>query len=390
MFVEVEPPGIVGPENVPGLSRYEYRLLFPKGFAATNVKWSIDGNPPDALLVGATHLFNQTVEFKNLRPATITLSAVYTLTAVPGGTQSTVTNTQVVSINQVQLFNRASSTPAVGEDALPFSGDISFLVSDSPEKRWVTSNDPGSDSQKFVYKGSYRLGEDFVLIRTSDNPAINAWNVSVGVTLSSPPTSPHSLGSIEVGWIQINTIGAATAKYTPNVGTPTLTRTGKLPNAAVNGLDWLFQPPLPAPDNLWPWYKTTSMAKPTGSVDWTAIVPLSDRPVFALPRRWNPLGGGLNATALIDKGTFTEHFTPKFSVRTTDRKNFADLSYFVHLQTTFTVKGVFPTPSQSLVGSATWQVSPSPTKIPDLNITPAVILFSSGEGRFHMFIPNNP
>lgn len=377
-FVEVRQPGLIGPADVPGLTRYNYFILTPVGTTPTDIVWSVVGNPAEAFVRGATNMQTAEVEFKNTNPAVVTVKVDYKVNGVPDSKQLDV------AIVRVQIFNPASTTP--GTAASGPIGANSCLVADSPEKMWVTKHDPGSDWNQFKYKGTYKPHEPRVGVATGVGGS--AWTASAGMTLTAPADRASAIGTLQVGFIQTVNSTDVKAVYT----LANLKRTGKRP--AVMGLDWLSSLDGPQPGNEWPWYPGSSKhpVTPVGTLGWWDTISMSDSPVYALPAQWNPTDmADPNRNQPISSGTYTDNFSVRMVVRTKDDRNAADTGYFQYSSATFVVRVVYPpkVPAESVVTKpAIWQITGGPLRLSINDVTPALILFTSNDRAYHMWIPS--
>jgi hypothetical protein len=262
-------------------------------------------------------------------------------------------------------------------------------VKDDPPKEFVTENVPGSDWQKFIYKGTYGPLEDFVLLRSGGTLTGPAFSITANLKLTAPASIPSALNSIEVGYVQFVTLSplnSATASYQ---GT-TLTRVGV--HRAASGLDWMPAAG-PIPINRFPWYvgepPVTQNPTSDGTVTtWTGTISTNDTPTAGFPKFFN----GIAQTGLINKDGMVETYSVYVGVRTKDDRNVADLNYFTAADGKVKITWRYPIDNPNApvaVLSVPFTAAPAPTPLPNLHITPASVLWTSTPGRGFLLWKNS-
>lgn len=367
---------IVGPENVPGLSEYTYRL----DQSASNITWSVDKS--QAHIVGPTNQQTVTIKYDNTDAVIVRVSATATIA------NSLTTTTLDVAVVKVEVTDPVFETP--GKPVFANLTNNSCLVADDPEKTWVTVHDPGSDWAAFKYAGTYQAHEPLVGVSTANEQDV-AWSTSTYVTLTAPPARREAIEHIEVGYIQQTLEASHDAKYGV-IGTDQYKRTGKVP--ASMGLDWLDSPTEPGPGITWPWYADswkTPQVPASGNM-WGDTIAMNDTPTHAFPKEWNPNNpGDPHATDEIYRGIIVRNFILQIATRTKDTAEHAEKHYFQQTWAVFILSVDYP---PNLTASAVtkptgWTTTNTVTEIP-VHITPAVILHSTSDHGYEMWIPSGP
>lgn len=347
---------IIGPADVPGLSKYKYKIDLPAGKVATGIVWSAD--KPTASFDGSTSNVEATVNFDNTKPDWIKLKATFTVDGKSECAQ------KQVALVKVDVGAATFSNP--GKVSGSNAGSKIFLVNPPAPPaaaNWVITNDPGSDWAKFTYNGTLQAAEPrrFVDSQGAGGPAYHA---STPVTLTSPPEKPDALQRIQVGYIQHGS-DAGSASYAGG-----LTRTVTTPTADT--VDWLSSPGGPSPGDEWPWYDATARATGSGTDTWNQVLAMSDSPGLSIPAKFRPnIPADPNTAAAIVSAAETFSFSIQIAARTLDADLGADKHYFDEAHSTWSVNYVWPlVPAVSIVtvGPA-WTTPGGPTEV-SVNVVP--------------------
>lgn len=355
--------GILGPPDVPGLSKYKYKIDVPVGKTATNIKWTVD--KPTAGLDGATNQVEVVVTYKNTKEDWIKLKATFTLDG-----KSECAEKQIALV-KVEVGAATFTNP--GKASGTSTGTKVFLVNAPPPAAtptWVTSHDPGSDWAAFTYNGTLQAAEPRKFVGSNRGGGGPAYKAVTTVKLISPAEKPTALQKIQVGYIQGDAdSGSATYATTPAGGK----RTIKVPS--VTTVDWLSSPSGPGATDEWPWYDQGVRATGSGSGTWSTTLTIVDSPGLSLPAQHNPNNAAdPNATKPLSTASSTLAFVIRVGARTLDADLGADKHYFNEAHSTWSVNVVWPViPAVSIItiGPA-WTTPASPSEI-DVNLVPAAI-----------------
>jgi hypothetical protein len=346
---------IVGPADVPGLSKYKYKIDLPAGNTASGIVWSVD--KPDAGFEGPTGNPEVVVTFKNSSAAWIKLKATFTLDG----------NGECAE-KQIALVKVEVGTPNFTNPGKPSNRvDTDFFLVNPPPPpataTWVTTHDPGSTASAFTYNGSNQPGEPAQYF-DSDGAGGPAFKAVTVIKLTSPPEKPTALQSIQVGYIQHGAdSGSATYSTTPaghvrTVTTPTSTT-----------LDWLAG----VPTDDWPWYDTTARETGSGTGTWSTTVTMQDSPVLSIPSQYNPNNASdPNTSKRLSTAAAAFAFVIRIAARTSDTDLGAEKHYFDEAHSTWTVNYGWPAgpPGVSLVTAGTaWTTPGSPSEV-SVNVVP--------------------
>lgn len=351
---------ITGPANVPGLSKYKYRIDIPSGRTPTNIVWTSD--KPTATFEGATDKLEAIVVFQNSKPDWIKLKATFTLDDQRECAEKRVALVKV-EVGAPTFHNLG--TPS-GISAAPFV----FLVNPPAPPAvptWVITNDPGSDVSKFTYNGTSQPGEPRKRVLSNGGGGGPAYDASATVTLTSPAEKPDALQKIQVGFIQHGSdSGSATysAGLTRHVATPT--------SATV---DWLSSTSGAGGTDEWPWYDATARATGTGTGTWSQTLKMNDSPTLAIPAQYKANDpSDAHSSDALTSASETFAFVIRIAARTLDSELDADKHYFDESNSTWSVNNVWPVvPAVSIVTHGTsWVVPPNPSEV-DVNVVPTII-----------------
>jgi hypothetical protein len=370
--------GITGPVTVPGLSQYRYQLNLPAGKSATGTSWSVDKKTASVSSASEGQPAAM-VSFANLQPDWITLRADFGL---DGQSQCAVTQ---VALVKVDVGTAVFATPGVVSP--PSQNDYSFLDTPPPPPAspvWVTRNNPGSDTGKFIYTGGLQATEPGELQSSRhDDHAASAFTAQTDVTLTSPAEQPNALNQIQVGFIQhLMDSGSASYSNNPHV---TLSRVVTTPTSDT--IDWLSVPrALPAngdpwgPDvhsDQWPWYDRTAVqdgsvgppcSKAAGS--WTCTLQMQDSPGIAFPLKYNPNDtNDENRRQELKSASATAYFTIQIGARTLDGGLGADEHYFNEAYSAWSVHFLYHAPPNLSITTKgpDWKRPASPSEV-DVNV----------------------
>lgn len=350
---------IRGPGNVPGLSKYKYRIDIASGKTPTDIAWTSD--KPTATFEGATDKVEAIVVFQNSKPDWIKLKATFTLDGV-----SECAQTQVALV-KVEVGDADFKNP--GRVSGSSTGRKIFLVNPPAAPAvatWVTQNDPGSDWAKFKYNGSLQADEPrkFVNSQGAGGPAYKA---TTPIKLTSPAERATAQQRIQVGFIQHGS-DSGSASYVGG-----LNRTVTTPPDET--VDWLSSPSGKADGDEWPWYDSSARDTGSGSGTWNATLSMSDSPGLSIPARYKPNDpADPNSAAAITGAAETFEFTIRIAARTIDEDLEADKHYFDEAHSTWTVNYLWPVvPGVSIVtvGGA-WQTPGAPSEV-DVNVVPTCV-----------------
>lgn len=351
---------INGPGDVPGLTKYQYRIALG-GQPATAISWSVDKGT--AKFVGAVNTDTVTVEFANTSADWIKLRADFTVNGKRNCAE------KQIALVKVTLANPTLTTP--GKVSNTAGANLVFLVNPpgSGTPTWVTTHTPGSACAAFTYNGTNQAAETADLVRSNGGGGGDAFAASTSVTLTSPAQKPTAHQKIEIGYIQSGVdAGDATYATTPP---PRKKRVITIPT--TTSVDWLTSPCSPTANDIWPWYDASSRVTGTGSGSFTKIVTMGDSPSFGFPKQYNPNNAvDPNKSAALVSAQNSFAFKVAIAVRTLDTDLGADTHYFTEGQTTWTTNFLWPvTPGVSIVttGPASWTVPPAADEI-SVNVVP--------------------
>ena len=350
---------ITGPANVPGLSKYKYRIDIPSGRTPTNIVWTSD--KPTATFEGATDKLEAIVVFQNSKPDWIKLKATFTL-----DDQRECAETQVALV-KVKVEDADFKNP--GKPTGSSTGRKIFLVNPPAPPavaNWVTQNDPGSDWAKFTYNGSLQADEPrkFVDSQGASGPAYKA---TTKITLTSPPEKATAQQRIQVGFVQ-HGADSGSASYVGGLKRTVTTPTN-------DTVDWLSSPSGPSGGDEWPWYDSSARDTGSGSGTWSTNLSMSDSPGLSIPAEYKPNDpADPNSGAKITGAAESFEFTIRIAARTLDEGLDAHKHYFDEANSTWTVHYVWPVvPGVSIVtvGGA-WQAPGGPSEVL-VNVVPTCV-----------------
>lgn len=373
---------IVGPSNVPGLTQYTYTLKAPdSGTVATNISWTT--NSTNATVVSGATTSNAVIAFKNGVAELVTITARY---KVDGENKVA---TKDVAIVKVEIAEPGPGSYLSQQFGTGIPGNDLAFINNPPNQNpaWVTRFDPGSNCIKFVYHGTTKAAEPYVVIDSGGPPVGNFMVINALVTLTAPNARKGALQSIELGYInKLSVAGAAYYKTFPpdkqrNIVVPTL-----------DTLDWLQAvPPEDAavcPATGWPYYETPvrgqgntgTWTTPGNGIHW------ADSPRIPVPAKYNPTDNmDANKNAALTEASIGFVFTVRVGVRTIDADNGANKHYFSHTEFPLILRFQWKNNggTGSAFGAAAWTRNQNPTEI-DVNVVPSVINHSP---KFLQWIP---
>jgi len=359
--------GIIGPPDVPGLSKYKYKIDLPAGKAPTGVQWSVD--EPTAGFEGATDKAEVVVTFQNSKPDWIKLKATFTLDG-----KNECAEKQIALV-KVEVGAATFTKP--GKASGHSNGTKVFLVNPPAAGApvWVTAHDPGSDVAAFTYNGTDQAAEPRKFIGSDAGGGGPAFKASTKVTLTSPPEKPAALQRIQVGYIQH---GSDSGSATYDAGG---SRTVTVPT--TDTVDW-YQP---SATDEWPWYDQSSRETGAGSGTWSSTLTLVDSPGLSIPAQHDPNNAAdPNATKPLITASETFAFVIRIAARTLDTDLDADKHYFDEANSTWTVNYVWPmVPAVSIITTgAAWTKPGGPSEV-SVNVIPTS---KNHNGPFLRWIPS--
>jgi hypothetical protein len=357
---------ILGPPDVPGLSKYKYKIDVPAGKTPTNITWTVD--KPTAGFEGATDKAEVIVTFQNTKADWIKLKATFKLDGKDECAEKQVALVKVevgaatftnpgkvssVNVNQVCLVN-PPAPPTV--------------------QKWITTNDPGSDIAKFTHNGTNQPPESVNKVVSNGGGGGVAYKAVTIVKLISPPENPAALQRIQVGYIQHASIsGSAMYATSPAGGT----RTATTPTS--DSVDWLGSPSAVGATDEWPWYDQSARQTGPGNSTWSTTLTLTDSPALGFPAKYNPNDAtNPNSAKPLSTANGTFSFIIRVGVRTLDADLGADKHYFDEGNSTWKVNFVWPlVPGVSIVTTgAAWTTPRSPNEV-NVNVVPSSILLNA-------------
>ncbi|MBI3757310.1 MAG: hypothetical protein HY267_04970 [Deltaproteobacteria bacterium] len=349
--------GILGPPDVPGLSKYKYKIDIPADKTPTNITWTVD--KPTAGFEEQTDQIEVVVTYQNTKPDWIKLKATFTL---DGKNECAEKQIALVKV-EVGVATFTNPAKAAGHS----TGTKIFLVNPPAPPAapvWVTKHDPGSDTAAFTYNGTNQPAEPRKFVDSQAGGGGAAYKAVTPVKLISPPEKPTALQKIQVGYIQHGSdAGSATYATTPAGGARTVT----IPTTGT--VDWLA----PSATDEWPWYDQSSRETGSGSGTWSKPdLTLEDSPGLSIPAQYNPNNAGdPNTTKPINTARETFAFIIRIAARTLDSDLEADKHYFDEGNSTWTVNFVWPVvPGISIVTTgAAWTTPGSPSEV-SVNVIP--------------------
>lgn len=367
---------IIGPENVPGLSKYKYKIDVPSGKTATKITWTVD--KATAGFDGSTNKVEVTVTFQNTTADWIKLRADFTMDGKCECAE------KQIALVKVDVEAPTFTKPGKPSGSSPGSKKV-FLVNPPPlpaTPTWVTTNDPGSNCGAFTYNGSNQPAEPRKKIFSNGGGGGAAFEGKTKVTLTAPTEKPTAIQRIQVGYIQhLTTSGSADYATTPAGGNRTVVTPVAL------SLDWLSSPCSPGGTDEWPWYDEDVRATGSGTGSWSKTFTLTDSPALSIPAQYNPnkTTDG-NATKPISTTSASDHFAIQVGARTLDTDLTADKHYFDEAHSTWTANYAWPVvPGVSIVTTGTTWIKPgSPSEL-SVNIVPGA---TNGNGPFLRWIPS--
>lgn len=344
---------IIGPANVPGLSKYKYKINIPVGKAATGISWTVD--KPTASFDGATDKVEVAVRFQNTKEDWIKLKATFTM---DGRTECAE---KQIALVRVEVGPPTFTHP--GKASGSSTGTKIFLVNPPAPPAtatWVTTNDPGSDRSKFTYNGTLQAAEPRKFVDSRGGGGGPAYKATTTVKLTSPSQKPDALQRIQVGFIQHGS-DSGSATYAGG-----LTRTVRTPTA--NTVDWYSS----SATDEWPWYDTTARETGSGTGTWSHALSMDDSPGLSIPAQYKPNDpADPHSTNAITSASETFAFVIRIAARTLDTELDADKHYFDESNSTWTVNYVWPAvPGTSIVTvGAAWTIPGGPSEV-KVNVVP--------------------
>lgn len=358
---------ILGPENVPGLTKYKYKIDLPEGTNATDIQWSVDTNT--ASFDGPTNQVEVTVVFANTKADWIKLSVSF---KVDGMEECP---SKQIALVRVQVANGTFTRP--GKASTGSTGNFSFLVNPpggGAAPNWITTHSPGSEYNRFTYNGTNQAEEPFKSVDSNGGGGGPAYRAETKVTLTSPTERPTAQRQIQVGYIQhLVQSGSATYATTP-AGRKRTVRTA---GSGSNSIDWLSSTTGPGRTDEWPWYDESARERGGGSGSWCKTISLTDSPTFLIAGEYSPnCAGNANKNKTLTTGSFKDSFTIFVAARTTDTALDADEHYFQQAHTHWTVNYRWPVavPAVSIVTFAGPYFRPTAPSEIEVNIVPAATL----------------
>jgi len=361
--------GILGPDDVPGLSKYRYKIEIPEGKTATDIVWTVDKTT--ATFEGPTNQVESTVKYANTKADWIKLQATFKIDGDPKSAEK--------QIALVKVDVGPATFLRLGKPKGQDSGPQPFLIRPST---WVTRHDPGSDCAAFTYNGNQAPEPSKVVL--SVGGGINAaYDAITDVTLTSPTEKPAALQQIQVGYIQhASASGSAAYDTTP----PGKKRTITTP--ANNALDWLSSPCSPGGLDDWPWFHKHDRETGSGTGSWTKTFHLDDDPAVAIPAQYNPnCASEPNRTKPLTSATITYAFVIRIGARTLDTDLGADRHYFDEANSTWSIDFAWPVvPGITIVTIGPAWTKPAEASEIDVNVVPAN---TNVQAPFLRWIPDN-
>lgn len=351
---------IEGPADVPGLSKYKYRIKVPGGKTISDIRWSVD--KPTASFDGATNAVEAIVKFTNTQADWIKLKAVFKLDGVDECAS------KQVALVRVEVGAGTFTNP--GKAGSSNAGTKIFLVNPPAAPAvptWIVTHDPGSSCASFTYNGTLQAAEPRRLVSSDGGGGGSAYHAEATVTLTSPAEKPAALQKIQVGYIQGGEdSGSATYATTP----AGLKRTVRTPAGVT--VDWLSNPCHPGGTDEWPWYDSGSRETGTGTGTWSKSIKLSDSPGLSIPAQYNPNDGiDVNQTKAILSAAETFAFVIRMAARTLDNDLDADKHYFEESRSTWEVDFAWPAPAGvSIVTTGAAWTTPGSAKEIEVNVVP--------------------
>jgi glycosyltransferase involved in cell wall biosynthesis len=373
------PPGcrfqIVGPADVPGLTKYQYQISVPAGKTPTNISWSVDR--PTAGFEGATNQATVTVTFKNTAADWIKLRATFVLDGKNECAEKQIALVQV-DTGTATFGNPGTVSGSAG-------GSLVFLENPPPPPAvptWVTTHDPGSDCAAFTFNGTDQAGEPSQFINSNGGGGGAAFTAETTIKLTSPAQKPTAHQQIQIGFLQGSFhAGSATYATTP----PGKKRNIVLPT--TNSVDWLVTPCSPGATDDWPWYDQSARVTGSGTSPFSQKLSMIDAPKVGIPTQFNPNNGAdPNATKALVSAADTDTFTLRVAARTLDPDLGANKHYFDQGHSNWSVNFVFPVvPGVSIVTTGPdWAKPANPTEV-NVNVVPAITLASP---KFKQWVPS--
>ncbi len=378
---------IIGPADVPGLSRYKYKLDLPKGTTATDIQWTRD--KATATILPPSNKVEVEVEFANTTADWIKLRADFKVNGHPECAEKEIFLVKVeIKVSTATLENRG--IPAGKND--PHTRVFLVTLPPPPDPpNWVLKATPpktGEDCAVFTYNGGLQNPEPSKLVEAA--PEISstyaAFHAKVDVVLTAPEKKPDALQQIELGFIQ-NGAASGTATYSTNPAG--LKRT--LTTPTNNSLDWLDLPCTPAPGNKWPWIDPEGNKTGAGTGTWSDFIDMFDRPSITIPAKYNPNNtSDPNTAADLATAAPSYHFKAIAAAHTKDTDLGADKRYFdyAHVNWSVDFRWPVPTPPTSFVTiKAPMQLSTAVTEI-DVNVVPTIT--NCTYAPYARYIPDTP
>lgn len=350
---------ILGPADVPGLSKYTYKIDVPAGKTPTNISWTAD--KATAGFEGGANAIEATVTFQNTKADWIKLKATFKLDGADECAE------KQVALVKVEVGAATFTNP--GKPTGVSTGTKIFLVNPPAPPAvptWVVTNDPGSDVAKFTYNGTQQAAEPrkFVDSQGAGGPAYKA---QATLKLISPAEKPAALQKIQLGFIQHGSdTGSSNYATTPAGGRRTVT------TPTANTVDWLSSPDTAGPTDEWPWYDSSARATGSGSGTWTSTLSMTDSPGLSIPAQHDPNNAAdPNSTKPITTAAETFSFIIRIAARTLHPDLGADKHYFDQANSTWTVNYAWPViPGVSIVTTGpAWTTPGGPTEV-SVNVVP--------------------
>jgi|HubBroStandDraft_4_1064222.scaffolds.fasta_scaffold03438_4 hypothetical protein len=348
---------ILGPANVPGLSKYKYKIDVPAGKEASEISWAVD--KPTAGFEGSTEQAEVVVTFQNSKADWVTLRASFTLDGFRACAE------KQIALVRVEVGAPTFTNP--GKVSADIASTGSFLVNPPAPPAvptWVTTNDPGSTVGAFTFNGTQQPDEPARFVDSNGGGGGASFSAVTTIKLTSPPEKPDALQRIEVGYIQN---GTPSGSATYGAG---LTRT--IRTATPVTVDWLSNPPQGG--DKWPWYDTSAMATGSGNNTWSTTLSMRDSPKIPIPAQFKPtVPADPHSAAALVFGNETLAFDVCIAARTRDDDLGANKHYFDESHSTWSANFVFPViPGISIVTvGASWTVPPGPSEV-SVNVLPTI------------------
>jgi hypothetical protein len=357
---------ILGPPDVPGLSKYKYKIDLPAGKTASNIQWTVD--KPTAGFAGAANNVEVAVTFQNTKPDWIKLKATFTLDG-----KNECAEKQIALV-QVEVGAATFTKP--GKAAGHGNGSKVFLVNPpaTGTPTWVTTHDPGSDAAAFTYNGTNQAAEPRKFVGSNAGGGGVAFDASTQVKLISPPEKPAALQKIQVGYIQHGADSGSSRYDGGGLRTVTVPTT--------DTVDWFAS----TATDEWPWYDQGSRETGTGSGTWTGTLTLNDSPGLSIPAQRNPNNASdPNATKPLTTASETFAFIIRIAARTLDTDLGADKHYFDEAHSTWSANYVWPVvPAVSIITTGPAWTKPGSASEVSVNIVPTSV---NHNGPFLRWIP---